>query len=345
MHQSFIAHSLAAVAIGQPLTFENLVMFPLLERRPEPDAEEPRKPRRVKSKGGARDPRSAGHNRGEPRRPGWYTVLDDAITGGVVEITEVSDQGSVPELRVVNRGQKPTLIVDGEELVGAKQNRVVNLTILVAAQSELTIPVSCVEAGRWRARSRAFSASPRTQYASGRAKRMAQVTLSMQASGRYYSDQAEVWSDIAHKSALLQSSSPTGAMEAIFVDHAAFLDSSVAALKPVDRQVGAAFMVGQRVIGFDLFDVETTLRKLLPKLVRSAAIEALDARETSASLGAPATRLQQSCEQFLAVVAEAPSTVSGAVGLGEDVRISGHRLAGAALVANGHVVHLSALAM
>ena len=299
----------------------------------------------MKSNGGAQDLDSGSANRVESRMPDWYDVLDDAITGGFVEITEVSDQGSVPELRVVNHGQKPTLIVDGEELVGAKQNRVVNLTILVAPQSELTIPVSCVEAGRWRARSRSFSAAPRTHYASGRAKRMAQVTLSMRASGRHYSDQAEVWSDIAHKSARLQSSSPTGAMEAIFVDHAAFLDSAVAALKPVDRQVGAAFMVGERVIGFDVFDVESTLRKLLPKLVRSVAVEALEARETSASVDAPVTRLQQSCEQFLAVVAEAPATVSGAVGLGEDVRITGHGLAGAALVANGHVVHLSALAM
>ena len=33
--------------------------------------------------------------------------------------------------------------------VGAKQNRVFNLTILVPAQTELLVPVSCVEAGRW----------------------------------------------------------------------------------------------------------------------------------------------------------------------------------------------------
>jgi hypothetical protein len=345
MNRSPIAHTLASVVIGQPLRFENLVMFPLLERRQAGEAEEPRKHRRIKSNGASRDPRGAGANRGESRIPDWYHVLDDAITGGFVEITEVSDQGSVPELRVVNRGLKPALIVDGEELVGAKQNRVVNLSILVAAQSELTIPVSCVEAGRWRARSRAFSAAPRTQYASGRARRMAQVTRSMQASGRYYSDQAEVWSDIAHKAALLHSSSPTGAMEAIFVDHAAFLDASVAALKPVDRQIGATFMIGDRVIGFDLFDVESTLRKLLPKLVRSAAVEVLEAKETGASRDARAALLQQSCAQFLAVVAGAPAIARGAVGLGEDVRITGHGLAGAALVANGHVVHLSAFAM
>ena len=84
------------------------------------------------------------------RRVPDYRTLDEGLKVGGVEITEVSEQGSVPELRVVNRGLHPILIVDGEELIGAKQNRVVNLTILVAPQSKLTIPVSCVEAGRWR---------------------------------------------------------------------------------------------------------------------------------------------------------------------------------------------------
>jgi hypothetical protein len=38
---------------------------------------------------------------------------------------------------------------DGEQLVGAKQNRILNMTVLVAAETEVTIPVSCVERGRW----------------------------------------------------------------------------------------------------------------------------------------------------------------------------------------------------
>ena len=41
--------------------------------------------------------------------------------------------GSVPELRFVNECGAPVLLLDGEELVGAKQNRIINLTILVAA--------------------------------------------------------------------------------------------------------------------------------------------------------------------------------------------------------------------
>ncbi len=57
----------------------------------------------------------------------------------------------MPELRFVNHCERPVLLLDGEELVGAKQNRILNLTVLVPAHQTIVIPVSCVEAGRWRA--------------------------------------------------------------------------------------------------------------------------------------------------------------------------------------------------
>ena len=343
MNTSPIAQTLASLVIGPEVTFNNLVMFPLLRNPESENSVEPSKPRRTRRNPAEPERRRTKPNPAEPRRTDWYHVLDDAIASGAVEVTEVSEHGSVPELRVVNRAAKPTLIIDGEELVGAKQNRVVNLTILVAAHSNLTIPVSCVEAGRWRARSRAFAAAPRTQYATGRAKRMAQVTQSMLASSSYYSDQAEVWSDIAHKAAQLRSTSPTGAMESIFTDHAMSIDSFVSALQPVDGQVGAMFAIGGRVVGLDLFDTEKTLRKLLAKLVRSAAVEALDTDAGQASL--PGISFQGVCEQFLAAVANAPSHTSSAVGVGEDVRLTTHGLTGAALVVEHQVVHLSAFAM
>ncbi len=84
---------------------------------------------------------SWGTKLGEP----GYTTLDDALAQGCAEITEVSDQGRVPELRFLNTGDKPILLLDGEELVGAKQNRVLNLTILAPADDAIMIPVTCVE--------------------------------------------------------------------------------------------------------------------------------------------------------------------------------------------------------
>jgi len=60
-----------------------------------------------------------------------------------------------------NSSAEKILLVDGDELVGAKQNRVINLSILVAGGAKVVIPVSCVEQGRWAYRSREFSSARR----------------------------------------------------------------------------------------------------------------------------------------------------------------------------------------
>jgi hypothetical protein len=56
-----------------------------------------------------------------------YMTLSDAIRLGAANVSEISDSGSVPELRFTNSADLPVLILDGEELIGAKQNRTVNL--------------------------------------------------------------------------------------------------------------------------------------------------------------------------------------------------------------------------
>jgi ARG/rhodanese/phosphatase superfamily protein len=333
MHTNPLAAALDSVTLGPEVIVQNLTMIPLVLKQ---------------------QPRGTFSTLGTPGTVGTspeYFVLDDALSSGLVEITEVSDQGSVPNLRVANRAAQPVLIVDGEELLGAKQNRIVNLTILVAAKSDLTIPVSCVEAGRWRMRSRAFTAAPRTQYATGRAKRMAHVSYSMLSTGDRVSDQADVWHDIAQKSSRLNATSPTSAMDAIFSTHSASVETFVSGCAAVDGQVGALFAVGDAIVGFDLFDRPSTLRKMLPKLVRSVAIDAIDAAAGSPSKQARRVgqaedgALRARAAQFLAVTAEAPRRAIPAIGIGDDVRLTAPHIAGAALVLDDHVIHLGAFAL
>ena len=78
-----------------------------------------------------------------------YITLREAIERGVFTVTEVSEGGSVPELMVANKGDVAVLLLDGEEVRGAKQNRILNTTILVGPKSTIKVPVSCVEHGRW----------------------------------------------------------------------------------------------------------------------------------------------------------------------------------------------------
>ena len=88
-----------------------------------------------------------------------YLILKQALDQHVLVIGEVSKEGRVPELKVTNKSDMPVLLLDGEELAGAKQNRVLNTTILLEQNSETIIPVSCTEQRRWSYESKEFAES------------------------------------------------------------------------------------------------------------------------------------------------------------------------------------------
>lgn len=271
---------------------------------------------------------------------GDYLTLDDALASGAARITEVSEDGRVSALAVDVTGDRPVLLLDGEELLGAKQNRVANLTILVPPGRRTVVPVSCVEAGRWERRSRAFRSAPRTQFAEGRAARTKQVTESMLSAGERRSDQSAVWDLIEEKSARMATRSETSAMSDVFDGHAASIEEFVAAFPPVARQVGAVFCIDGMPVGLEMFDSAATWRKLGAKLVRSYALDAID-RGGRGGRGERWIDLASS-RDFATRVAEVEGAAFPAVGIGEDVRLTGGAAEGAALVAEGRVVHLSA---
>lgn len=265
-----------------------------------------------------------------------YLTLDEAIATDRFRIGEVSAIGSVPELKALNGLDQPVLLLDGEELVGAKQNRVLNLTIMVPAHAEITIPVSCVEAGRWQQQSDRFMAADRTQFARGRAKKLAQVSSSLRHSGGRSSDQTDIWNEIAAKSERMAVASPTAAMSALYDHSRARLDDFVGAMPHNERQVGAMFCIGGDIVGIDAFDCATTFAKAAPKLIRSYAIDAMESPipVVSKDLGVEAVR------SFLVSITAAEATRFKALGLGDDVPLKGPHLAGAALEISGQVVHL-----
>jgi hypothetical protein len=269
------------------------------------------------------------------RAPG-YDTLKDAIVAGHAKMTEVSNAGSVPELRLVNDGPRPILIVDGEELVGAKQNRIVNITILVRANSTLIIPVSCVEAGRWRAESHEFASADRAYHASGRRAKVEQVSASLRDSSSRHSDQSAIWAEIDAKSARMGAVSNTRAAAAMFESARIGLETFAKELRPAAGQVGAVFVIRGAIVGLDAFDSPQTWARVMPALVCSYGLDALDAGVRGNAFGKPEPH------SFLQAVGEAPLDVFPAIGLGSDVRVGGEAVVGGALVVDDRVVHILA---
>lgn len=273
---------------------------------------------------------------GSPDAP-VYRCLPDVVADGSFRITEVSEAGSVPELEAYNERPQPVLILDGEELVGAKQNRIVNVSILVPGETTITIPVSCVEQGRWAYSGREFRDSDRTLYARARARKTRDVNRSYRRGGRT-ADQGAIWDNVRDRMEQLGVASPTLSMSDGFEARADRIEEYVAAMPTVPGQVGAVFAIAGKLAGIELFDAPESFLRYHPKLVRSYALDAL----LHDAAGEPPGIAEEDVERALAGVAECPCQSFPGVGLGEDVRLEGTDMSGGALVHNGTVIHLAA---
>ena len=298
-----IQQTLDGLEFGAPRTRAHLTMIPLLA----PDGAEP-----------------------------FYSTLDEALATGAFRVTEVSEGGSVPDLLATNELDRPVLIVHGEQLVGAKQNRIVNLTILVPPSCSLKIPVSCVEQGRWHYRSPEFKGSDHPLHYSARACAAAQVSERLSRSEAPRADQGRVWEMVDRRLRELGVRSETGAVEDAYEARRAQLDE-MADMAPEPRQCGAVFLIRGHVVGLELFGSPRTLAGMLRKIANSYALDALDAWA-----GKPPSRSSEDAARGLldrvraATVATIPS-----VGLGVAVRISGRGIAGGGLALRDALVHLA----
>ena len=267
-----------------------------------------------------------------------YVAFGAAHRAGQIRITEVSASGSVPQLAVQTLSDTAVLLLDGEELIGAKQNRIVNLTILVAGKTTVAIPVSCVERGRWSSSSPEFHESPQTMYPRGRAKKMMAVSAAMRDFGAHHADQGAVWADVDLRASELNAPSPTSAMGHIFDRHRASVDEYLEGVSWTEGQVGAAFAINGKPAGVEIFESQSIAREYLPKVVRSYALDAIaQGRLASQSVAEP-----KEVVELINVICAADVQTFPSLGIGTDFRIDSPALAGAALVRDGSVVHLSA---
>ena len=273
----------------------------------------------------------------QPHEP-TYILLSQAIESGQAVVEEVSESGSVPNLAVTNKADRPLLIPEGEILCGAKQNRVVNITVLVAAGVKFLVPVSCVEAGRWRYQSRHFE-SRFCAPPSLRSKKLRPVQTNRAENGVAASNQGEVWGQVQACLTSVNATSDTASLTDGFVAVQEKLGEYREALPLPPDAAGLLVARGDHVIGMDLFDAPITLQSLWGRLRDSYFFDALGDRPKRRQTS------RKSAQAFLEGVAAASRPRASAIGLGEELEIAGNGIVGAALVYAGQVCHLSAFAI
>jgi hypothetical protein len=268
-----------------------------------------------------------------------YLTLQEALAAGTITITEITEGGSVPELAVTNNGDLPVLLLDGEELAGAKQNRVVNTTILLKEHSKTVIPVSCVEHGRWNYASREFKDSGNVMAANLRAMKCSSVSFCLNETGERRSDQGEVWDGVAEMVDNFDVTSSTGAMTDIYTHVEKDITSLLRAFAPVPGQRGMVVLINGKVIGMEYISQPRAFAKVFDKLLRSYALDALQVKKPKETV-----INANMAQEFLTTFAKSDIKSYDALGYGREHRVTGNTSAGSALTVEETMIHLSLLA-
>ena len=263
-------------------------------------------------------------------------ALADYITLGTAQplgftIEEVDAAGHVPELLVHNPLDTQVMLYDGEEVVGAKQNRMLEATILVAAGSTQKIPVACVEAGRWARVSNDFTASDRVSHPESRRRKsfdLESAPLSLGVS------QGTVWNEIEERLDERSLHSSTRALADVHAAERPRIDALEAAFPRVGDQCGAILAL-DGTFCLDYVSRSDAWEALWPKIRRGYLLDGLRHLEDLPSS-------PELIARFVANVSHTPRTQRPSPGLGLDQRLHGLSVTGSGLMLDDELLQLSA---
>ncbi|MBI5648037.1 MAG: hypothetical protein HY962_13990 [Ignavibacteriae bacterium] len=270
-----------------------------------------------------------------------YISGDRAMKAGLLEVREVSESGSVNQLFVINTAAQPVFFMDGDILIGAKQNRVINTSMLIGAGSKTTIAVTCVEGGRWQMVSKRFSPSDYVAPSKLRSGKSQQVHDNLQNKRGYLSDQGDIWDRVASYQHLHEVRSPTSSLSDIFearrADHGDFLASFT---NEPDAN-GCAFFIDNDLVCVDVFNRRDIYAEYFPKLLRGIGLEMVFLAPTGKELGR--AEAEYKTLDFLDTMDTVERSTFPGAALGTEQRFQTETVTGFGLYVDEQLVHFSAL--
>ena len=254
-----------------------------------------------------------------------------------VAIKEMTGGASVNDLVVDNSTGTPVLLFEGEEVLGAQQNRTFDVSVLIGAHSTLTVPVSCVEAGRWDGsrHDEDFVPAPQTAYPSLRRLKNQAVYASVMSGAAARADQGAVWDEVDNKLDELQAAAPSRAMHDGYAARRRELAEMTGACKLRPDQTGMLVAIAGEFTVLDRVSQPLVFASLYEPLVQGYALDALG---VAADVVPPTV---DEASQFVASVCASPTLERDGIGLGREARLSATDVAGAGLVCSDELVQLS----
>jgi hypothetical protein len=263
-------------------------------------------------------------------------LTHQAMEARLLEIFEKGD-GEVQELEALNKGDLPVVILEGDTLVGCKQNRVVARSVILGKGKKTPIPVGCMEQGRWAWRGGRFASGTMRIKPSVRSASMREVLDAKKRRAKKASlDQGRLWRDVALSLEREGVSSATSDYQAVVQECADEVSGRTRALERQPGQVGVLVMAGGTFVGLELVGHPETWDDLA---LRTLPALLMDRDRAPAGEGEKAD-----ASAWLDRVRGSSLALTPALGQGQEIDVEDEDLAGSGLWYEQQVVHLAVFA-
>ena len=260
-----------------------------------------------------------------------FITLKAGIEEGEVKISEC-ETSTVNTVMAQNMSSIPLVLIDGEEVIGAMQNRIMNRSLIVPGNTTMPISVSCTEHGRWHTHGN----SPKAREFSG-SDYFADYETRHRKSHKQYENmdcQSEVWNSISDLERSHSFHSPTSAMNDTYVQNKPMLNEYLNHFSMLYNQIGAIFVINGQIKGLELFYNPFVCSQYYDKILKSYIMNAISNYSDSRSYNIDVNG-------FLMDLSDSKLNHSPNQGLGSHIKFSNNHGTGSALIYDGEFVHLN----
>lgn len=265
-----------------------------------------------------------------------------ALKEGILVITEQSESGDVNNLIAKNNSPHYIFFSDGDILEGAKQNRVLNTAVLLKPESTFTLPVSCVEQGRWHYRSKRFSGSD--MFAPHKLRKNKLDKMSERHNEREMHSrqtQSDVWRDVNEYSISYSISSETSDLTDVMKKKLSAMEqeSRYSAPEKHPESNGIAVCVDGMVQMVEVFNRREILSEYFNRIVQSVVFDFEVPGIQKRDIKADEYHLLEHLDKLFSMEwKQYPATAEG-----NEYRISEGNLSGIQLCFGDHLIHMVAM--
>lgn len=270
-----------------------------------------------------------------------YISSEYAIKNNLIEIKEVSESGSVNNLFVLNYSNHFVFFMDGDILIGSKQNRVLNTSVLIAPNSKTIIPVSCVEAGRWRYTTSKFSSEEYIAPVFFRRDKTINVNENLKSNRKHYAKQNEVWENVNSYCLAFRLVSNTNNLSDIYYKKKNDIDSFKKEFSINDNANGLAVLRDNILLGIDIFNKKDIYKEYFPKILKGIAMEVFNNKKEEKYFDKKNAfeKVLNFFDDYDTII----KTTHDAVGVGSEKRFVNQSYTGFELNYENHLIHLNAV--